>query len=453
MFPQNTPQLQTDPHGKVFPVGLHYPPYFHPGPIPLSQYTPHSSSVLVSQRPPSPEPPFVSLPHHLIPTDRMKEPLEHLRHLAEQYKNSSGLAEPLNLSVKAPRYEINVNPTSSFAPPVSSKNPKFLNKPSPLYTALHPQVLRNENESETHEAEADITANPILVKEGGAYVINVKAVTATSSPTPDCPATVSVNAVTTAEAQKPRSPNPEFSMQAKEEGGTMEAAGLNLSHFLPGLPQNNKGKMEIEIPLSMLQMWLKLCGPSAVMNAANQPPCGLTPERLITQRASSDPDVLPTNLSRRIGLQHWGLSAPEDLRLRHKVEAISTPTTHTAAHNSTSQIHFNSYKALSSSSVLKNNVNQELFLLDRQDNVVSCNSKTTNCWNGYNKDNQASHSQVKSDFTAPRGQQDFPVFIENTQRDRLESNHSGMVRDPSSALLHLTPEEVMKLKKIISKSL
>ncbi|KAG7499454.1 ARID domain containing [Solea senegalensis] len=461
---QSTPKLHSDPRGNIFPLTLHYPQYHHPSHPALPVYTPISSSapVMTQLSPPSPEPPFTLHPSRLNPTDRVKEPLEHLRHLAEQYKSSSGLMEPLNLSIKASSHETITNPTSSFTPPSSSKSPKFLNKPSPLYAHRHPPVVRNEG-GETQDAEAEVA--PHSVKEGGAYVVDDTAVKATSSPMHDFTPTLRADggataAAAAAAAQNPSSPQGNFPNQPKEEAkSNPEAAAMNLNYMVPNVPQNNGGKMEIEIPLSMLHTWLRLCGSSAMVHAAKQFHAGPPPEEQPRERACSEADIQPTNLSLRTAPQHWRPAAA-DLRMRQRNMQSPTPTPQTVpTHPSTNLNHFTSFKSLPSAGLLKNPAGREVFPFDQRDIVQSHGSKSSNSWDAYDKETQVAHVKVKTDTSPRRVQQDSPAARSHYEdahkagRGRSEVAPSSVfMMNPSSALFHLTTEEVMKLKKIISSS-
>ncbi|XP_071322803.1 AT-rich interaction domain 6 isoform X2 [Trachinotus anak] len=433
--PQN---LQADPHRGVFPPPLHYPHYYHPSHKVLPPY-PISSSVLTSPSLPSPESHFSFHPPHLSPTERVKEPLEHLRLLAEQYKTSSGLTEPLNLSVKAPSQESDRNPASSFAPPSSNKSPKFLNKPFPLYTPHRPEVVRNEGcETQDDDADVAITSYSYPAKAREAYVIDVKATAASRSPTHDSAPTVRADESATATAQK--------------REGSPEGRALNLSQIVPNLPQDNRGKMEIEIPLSVLHNWLRLYGSSATTHGAKQLHTVPAKEEHSGQRNCSNVDIHPTNHSFHMSPHHWSPAA-EDLRPRQRNVPSPTPTIQTSgSHHDTSQNHFISYKPLLPGGIQKNASSQDVYEVDQQDFIKNYSCKPPNCWDAYDKEKgDSSPLEHQQDFTAskPHG--------EDAARGGEETSEVGpstvlMLNSSSTPLLHLTTEEVMKLKKIISSS-
>ncbi|XP_044190182.1 AT-rich interaction domain 6 [Thunnus albacares] len=456
---QNPHNFPLDPHGSVFPLPLHHPHFFRPSHTVLPPFVPISSSVLTSHNPPSPQLRFPFHPSHPNPTERIKEPLEHLRYLAEQYKTSSGLSEPLNLSIKAPSRATNSNPTSSFTPPSSSKNPKFLNKPSPLYTARHPQVVRNEA-CETQDGEADLEVTPYPVKAVEGYVIDLESKSASSSPIYDSAPTLKTDEGTSAMAPKPSSPKTDFTIQPMEEPeGSPEVRRLNVSHTLPSPPRENGGKMEIEIPLSVFHNWLRLCGPTAMMHVAKQlhPPFQ---EEHSGQRHCSNTDIFPSNLTFHMNTPNRELSsAIEDLRLRSRNVPSPTLTTQTSGnHHNTSQHRFTSYKPLPFSNILKNAASQDVYPFDQQDIHKSYGSKPPNCWNAYDKESQAPTTQAKTDSSPLTVLQDLRVtksYNEGTNqvgKEKSETGSSAVLMVNSSSLLHLTTEEVMKLKKIISNS-
>lgn len=460
-FQQNPHTLQSDRHGSAFHLPLHYPQYYHQNHSVLPPHVPISSSVLTPQTPPDPQPQFPLDPYCLNPTERVKEPLEHLRYLAEQYKTSSGLNEPLNLSIKASRQETNSNPASSFSPPSSSKNPKFLNKPSPLYSPHCPQVVRSERcGMQDGEADSGVTPYSFPVKAREAYVVDINAIAASSSPTYDSAPRRKTDEGATTMAQKPSSPKTDFTLQAKEKiEGSPEIRGLSLSHILPSLPQENeRGEMEIEIPLSVFHKWLRMCRSSATIQEHRQPPTLPTLKEHSGQRNCSDTDILPTNLSFRMNPQPRS-SVAEDLRLRQRNLPSPMPAIQTTSyHYNMSQNPFTSYKPLSSGSILKNAASRDDYLFDQQDINRSYSSKHPNGWDAYDQETQI---QAKIYSTPLAVQQNFEAsksYNEDTvQRGKEKSEMAPsavlMLNPSSTSLLHLTNEEVVKLKKIISSSL
>nr|XP_046231931.1 AT-rich interaction domain 6 [Scatophagus argus] len=455
---QNLHTLGSDRHGNAFPLPLHYSHYYHPSPavLPVSPpYVPIASSVLTPHSPAAPQMQFSFDPYR---TERVKEPLEHLRYLAERYKTSSGLTEPLNLSVKASRRESISNPASSFAPPSSSKNPKFLNKPSPLYAARCPQVVKNDGH-ETQDGETCLADKPnsYSVKAREAYAFDAKAMTASSSPTYDFASALGIDKSATTRAQNPSSPKTDFTVQPRgERSGGPEVKELNLSQILPGIPrENERGEMEIELPLSVFHNWLRLCRSSATARGDKELSSLLTLEEHSGQRNCSDTDVLHTNLTFRMNPQHLS-SVAEDLRLRQRNLLSPTSSIQTSGyHCSTSQYPFTSCKPLPPGGILKNAGSQDVCLFDQQDVNKSYTSKPSNSWGAYE---QETPIKVKTDSNPRTVQQNFAAAKEETVQGGKEDSETDpsavlMMNSSSTPLLHLTTEEVIKLKKIISSSL
>ncbi|XP_073333662.1 AT-rich interaction domain 6 [Pagrus major] len=447
-LPQNLHPPQSDQSGSTFQLPLQYTHYYHPSHMVLPPQLPVTSTVLTQRSPPPPQFPFN--PRCLNP-ESVNEPLEHLRFLAERYKTSSGLAEPLNLSVKASRQETKSNPASSFSPPSSSKNPKFLNKPSPLYTPRCPQVVRDERR-ETPDVEAglgDTPAHPGKARE--AYVIEVKAITASRSPACDS-------------ALKRRADEGQIDLtmeQNDEREGSPEARGINLSQILPSIPRGNGGEMEIEMPLSVFQNWLRQYRSSAMMAGGKQLPTLPILEEQSGQTNCSNTDVLPTNLTFQMSPQNWSSDA-QDLRIRPR--NLPSPTTTTRAtgnhHNHMSPNSFANYKVLPSGGILKNAASRDVFPFDRQGVFKPYTSKPTNCWDSYEKETQAPPIQVNVDSNPLSVLQNFAA-AESYNEDLIQAGKERsemfpstvlMMNSGSTPLLHLTTEEVLKLKKIISSS-
>ncbi len=448
----------SDHHGSAFLLPLHYPRYPHPTTV-LSPHVPIASSVLTQHSPPAPQPRFSFEPYPLNPTETVKEPLEHLRFLAERYKTSSGLSEPLNLSLKASSWESTNNPASSFAPPASSKNPKFLNKPFPLYNPHCPQVVREDRcESQNDEAGVGEAACSYPTKAREAYVIDVDA---SNSPPFDSAATLGADEGAATIVQSSSSPKTDLTIGPKEEReGSPEVRGLNLSHLLPTIPQENRGEMEIEVPLSVFHKWLKLCRSSAAMHGDKQLPPLPHLEEHSGQRKCSDTEALPTNLTFGINPHHQS-SVAEDLRLRQKNLPSPTPTTQTTSSQyNTSKTPFTSYKPLPSGGILKNTASRDVYSFDKQDIYEPYSSKLQKCWDAYNPETQDPSMQAKTDSNPLTVQRNFAAsksLNEDTVQGGKEKSDVFpsavlMMNSSSASVLHLTTEEVMKLKKIISSS-
>ncbi|KAA8584352.1 AT-rich interaction domain 6 [Etheostoma spectabile] len=434
---QNPNDVQPDPHESVFPLQPHFPHYYQHSNAVLPPHVPMYSSILTPNKAPAPKPWVPLSPSRLNLTDTVKEPLQQLRFLAEQYKTTSGLTEPLNLSVnKASGRETGSNPASSFTAPSSSKNPKFLNKPSPLYSPHCQQVVRDDGcEVEDGEADSGDTpcSYPVNAKE--AYAVDVKATTASISPTYESAPTLRTDEGAPTVAQKPSSPKTDLTIQPKQEReGSPEVRELNLSHILPGMPQQNGGKMEIEVPLSVFNDWLRLSGSSALKPGVKQLPPLPPQEGFSGQRKYSDTNVLPTNLTYQMNPQHPSLTA-EDLRLwQSKLPSPIPATQSTSYHYNTNQNHFTAYEPLSSGGILKCAASRDAYPFDPQGIKKSYSSKPPISWDPY-KVTQASPFQINTDSCPRTAQQDFTASV----------SYNGNT-------MHLTYEEVMKLKKMLSNS-
>ncbi|XP_008274376.1 AT-rich interaction domain 6 [Stegastes partitus] len=451
---QSPHNLQLDPRGSFFSLPLQYTHYYHPSHPVLPPYLPVASTVLPPERSAALNPQFPLPPPHLNLTDRVKEPLEHLRYLAEQYKTSSGLAEPLNLSVKASTRETNSNPISSFAPPSSSKSPKFLNKPSTLYSVNHAGALRSE-ECEAQDDESSEAVTSYSYPGKAREETHVKDMTASSSPMHASALTLGTDKEATELAQKPSSPEIDFTIKSKDEAQAIpDVQAHNLGHILPSLPRDKDGKMEIEIPLSVFHKWLKLCGTSALTHEAQEPPLR-TQEEPAGQRNCSDTDVIPTNLMRHTSPHHE--CTAEDLRLRNVPSPIPTTQT-TSNYHYTGQNGLTCSKPLPPGGILKSAASRDVFPFD-QDIHKSYNAKFPNSWHAYDKDTQAPPIQAKSDLNPVRVQQEIAskFYMEDVAQARKHKSDMApsallMLNSSSASLLQLTTEEIIKLKKIISSS-
>ncbi|XP_068191341.1 AT-rich interaction domain 6 [Antennarius striatus] len=421
---QNLHTLQPDRSGSAFSLQMHYPHYYQGGHIVLPAHVPIGSSMLTPHGTPAPQ--FSFSPYHPNPAERAGEPLEHLRYLAERYKSSTGLAEPLNLSVKAPRQETSINPASSFAPPSSNKSPRFLNKPSPLYSPYCPQVVKSDrSEKEDDEATSGDTVQDLSVSSSPTY-----------SSVPMC----RTNEGFATPSPNPSSPKTDFIIQPKEGGAkSPDVKEVSLSQILPGLPQDDgRGEMEIEIPLSVFNNWLKMCQSSGLRD--KQLHMLQTPETHSEQTNASYTDDQPTNLSIHTNPRIWSSVNEDPKRLQGN---LPTPV-QTSSFQHMTQNPFTNSKPLPSGDILKYAASQDVYHFDQQDIINKpYNSKPPNYWDMY-------------DRGAPipmKVEQSFSIS-DSYKEDKSETHPSAvvMLNSKSTPLLHLTTEEVMKLKKIISSS-
>ncbi|KAK5852358.1 hypothetical protein PBY51_023831 [Eleginops maclovinus] len=440
---QNPLSLQSHLHESVFPPFPRYHPYYQPSHTVLPPYVPISSPVLTPLSSPAPKPWYPLLTSHLNPTESENEPLKKLRSLANQYMTTSRLTEPLNLSIKEPRRETYSNPASSFSIPLSSKTPKFLNQPSPLYTAHSLQVGRNDG-SETQEVDASLGdtsySYPEKVRESH---VDQKAITASGSPTAP---TLRTDEGASAMAQKSSSPKTEVTIFSEEERvGSPELREIDVSDILPDLPRENGGKMEIEVPLSVFHKWLKLCGSSVRMH-------GFTQEEHSEQRKCPDAEGFPINMASNMNRKHQNSSGEaEDLRLLRTNFPGSTQST--GNHQKTSQDHFINYIP-QQSDIRKSAASQ-------MDINKSHSSRATHCWDAFDKKTQAPTIPVNIDSSPHTVQQGYTTSIscnEDTVQAGGGESDTGLaamllLNSPSNPLLQFTTEEVMKLRRIISRSL
>lgn len=381
---------------------LHYPPPYHGSPL-LPPQLP---------TPPGPQPAFEPFGRA---APAAQEPLDHLRYLAECYKNTSGLTEPLNLSVKGPQWEPDSQPTSSFSTPLSSKNPKFLNKPSPLYTPQCSQVAKSgRQEAESNEIGSGGSSQPLPAKGREAYTDTA----ASSSAAYPTAALAQTGKGADFTARKPSSPKTDCILEVKGNASrSPEASEIDLRHVLPGPPrQNQKGEMEFEVPLSLLRNWLKACRPAAVEREPR-------PEDPARQRRCPEAEDRPTNLSVRLNV-HNAAQAGEDPRLRQR----TTPAVHPSyRHPHASQAPFATSPRSPPGCVYKNAVGQDPF--DERDTIQSRSSLRPHGWDPHRQGPGA-------------------------QRERTGPASSVLLLDSSSMpMLQLSEEEVVKLKRIISSAL
>ncbi|XP_067279742.1 AT-rich interaction domain 6 [Pseudorasbora parva] len=267
-FPQTSLNMFTEHQRQIFNMPLNIAPYYQDGSTPLPNYValrestlPHLSlnpSQNLLRRPAS------YLGMSSVAVQSCKHPLDRLRHLANEYKSSTGLEEPLNLSRRENSLETLSDTPSSFGPP-SSKKPKFLNEASPLYP---PNGLTTEEGAEQGE-----TADEITSAEGGAGTVRagpspmmgeVIDLTSSSSanPVPRRASPPSVNLFNRRPNYSEASPMKARERDLYTDWDKEESSGaptpktgriLNQSGALGHPPLDSTGKMEIQIPLKLLQ--------------------------------------------------------------------------------------------------------------------------------------------------------------------------------------------------------
>ncbi|KPP73539.1 hypothetical protein Z043_107371 [Scleropages formosus] len=255
-LPQDHRDFLPDTRMRIIPVPMHYR-YFHSGHHPLPNYSPISPTMHSPHS--HPHCPIQRMPPHQELSEWPEQRLALLRSLAKEF--TSGWAEPLNLSCKEGRMDTLKQQPSSFTPTSSSnKTPRFLNKASPLYAAWK---LSSE-EVELSEKERDGTMqsppqSPFLAKDPHIVDLTLRnhcsTVTAPaiplntgSSPTHRC----------TLDNSAAKTPERSCSQQKEdEEAYSPTPFPLDLSGVLPTSPKNSMGRMEIQIPLGVLQDLLK----------------------------------------------------------------------------------------------------------------------------------------------------------------------------------------------------
>ncbi|KAJ0057075.1 hypothetical protein NL108_001998 [Boleophthalmus pectinirostris] len=404
LFPlQNPSEVLSEHHSGLFTLSSSYPKFFYPA----YTYPPLPQSLLPSPRlPVPPPPPYLSCTPALpSPTecpsrppncsDQPKDPLEHLRYLAKQYENSAGLSEPLNLSVKSLNQDITTNPASSFAPPSSIKNPKFLNKPSPLYTSLNTNVKSD-------------------AKNGVGATADVSSFSLKDSPSPKSPV-----ASTDAEQSKEEPSERQHSPEVRCINELISSTG------------ENGGRMEIEIPLSVFNNWLQKYGPQATLHGSRQ---------LLIQEdstvKSTAMETTPANLTFEIKQ-----SKLDEENLRHM-----------PSQRSPSQYHCNNHKP--TFGMLRNAVSRDVYLFNDVNKSYNIKSMPIEGWDMTSRSGPTLPKQANVTINPPTAPQDLRAskpYVTKDHRQQQQPEAKGLTQKPVS-VLQLTPEEVMKLKKIISNS-
>ncbi|XP_035996333.1 AT-rich interactive domain-containing protein 5B-like [Fundulus heteroclitus] len=391
--------FQSDPHGNLYPLPLQYHHYYHPAHPLLPSYVPIAPSAITPHGPPAPKLVRFPIPQtHEDLTDFGNGPLQKLRNMAEQYKISSGLStsEPLNLSKKASAQESNTNPASSFSPPSSSKNPRFLNKPSTLYTRHPGGTVRSEgNETEDDESSKGVLTLSESEKQNETHDASVKAPSPSDSPIFISALMPELDKDAIVATPKPSSLKAEFPVQpAKDRDGRTDVEGFNLSHVLPRIASEKEGKMEIEVPLSVFRNWLKLYGPSSKLPEAKELLASHYVESL-GKKSLLEMDISPTDLRFHSPQDQ---SSAEDLRLRPKPSLV--PNTEK---ENDQDCHFTSCKT-SGGLPRKGGAGEDIWPVNQQDINMSYKLKSTDLWDTYSKETMLPHSLTKPNSSLPRVQ-------------------------------------------------
>lgn len=399
---QNVHPLQGNQHTSAFHQSFHMPHFYHQShAAPPRLFHMPPPTVMPPLTSPTVQPKFAFEPYTRGSMEVAKEPLEHLRYLAERYKSSSGLSEPLNLSVRAPKREAPSGPASSFAPPPSVKNPKFLNKPSPLYSPPVHKVARSER-----------CESPINV-DGEAE----------SSPTHQS----AFSRLSGERRSSPKTSEPAAQLRERwAESPEARGAAFNplLSAAVPR--ENHKGEMEIEIPLSVFQKWLRLCN---FPEQRRPPDCQR--EQHSPQEGRSDSEAL-----------HPNSPMAEDLSTQRPA---SSPH---QRHHLTGRNPFSSYNLPPSLGVPHGAASLDgKHPTDRHRDVPwpHAAAKFPDGWGA--REGRTSSSDRSRVQQSREASSSYGEGGDTSPPAVLFLNSSG-----SAPLLQLTSDEVMKLKKIISSS-
>ncbi|XP_034048743.1 AT-rich interaction domain 6 isoform X2 [Thalassophryne amazonica] len=477
-----------------FHLPYQYSPYYNPGQAALPTYVHTPSSELNPHHPLALQQQSHYSSCYSNLDERIREPLEHLRYLAEQYKSSSGLAEPLNLSCKSTNRD--VTPASSFALPSTSKNPKFLNKPSPLYPSK--RVSRNEGHK-TQDSDRSLgvtpcSSSPKMMEE---FNSNHNPTTSSSNLTYDSiPATgpdtfgaakrMKMNEDITTVAHESSPPKTDSTIQPiaeKDWSPIITQKECDLSHLQTKCAQENEDIMEIEVPLGVLQKWIRMFKPPVTLHEVKQQQPAPTQEE---PKNYCTTEMLPTNPSFNIhSLAQKSIATSEDPRLRQMNEP-SPPST-IQPNNSRDTMNpydFRSYRSLPPGSFMGIPTSHDLCTFDQQAINTPYSAKPTGYWDAYNRKTTLPQAPLQTPLTqtplqtpltqtslqtpvtqritessSDLANQDFAstkfsVHPEATAQriKRVEVKPSAvlMLNSISGSVLHLTSEEVMKLKKIIS---
>uniref|UniRef100_A0A4W4FWV7 ARID domain-containing protein n=1 Tax=Electrophorus electricus TaxID=8005 RepID=A0A4W4FWV7_ELEEL len=251
----------------------HFNQFIHPRPEALPGYFPLTQSVptvrsLGAQIVPRASSAY--LPALAFDTGSFRQPLDLLRHLAEEYKSTSGLVEPLNLSKKCSKMETTSNSPSSFAPLSTKKEPKFLNEAPPLYPSRGMAVdeLGDQPGSvggasmEKGPTPAQAIISPLRLDEPPERIIPTSSASSSTlwkappSPTPLLTHRASYSS-TLPVSEPEKSFHAPWGKSRSSTPTQPSPVPFSSSHAPIGPPRDPYSGMEIQIPLSLLQKWIK----------------------------------------------------------------------------------------------------------------------------------------------------------------------------------------------------
>ncbi|XP_015245888.1 PREDICTED: uncharacterized protein LOC107094650 [Cyprinodon variegatus] len=437
-LPLGPPFFQSDQLGSFYPLPLPYHSLYHPV---LPPYVPIPSPVMPHHGPPAPKhPAFTFTPAHQDSTPMVTDPLKLLRSMAEQYKMSAGLSssEPLNLSKKASAKESDPIPVSSFSPLASTKNPKFLNKPSTLYSPKHAGVMRCEGiEAQEGESSKGVPSFSDSEKKSKTDDDDIQVLTPSESPIlissltpePDLSAFVAKPKASSLKEDFPVEPT-------KDRCVRTEPAGFNFSYVLPRNSKEKDGKMEIEVPLSVFRNWLRLYGSSKKLPETKELLVSDSEESLGNTSLLGE-DILPTDMT---FCRPQNQSLAEDLRLRNKSNLV--PNTETE-----------NYK---DSSLTSSKTSDGLLTRGEADQGIwSFKPRARDFWNAHSKETVAPQNPIKPGSSPTGIRTNSTFYMEDMMQrgmQRLEVEPSAvlMVNSSTATRIPLTPEEVMKLQNIMA---
>ncbi|KAG7320716.1 hypothetical protein KOW79_015131 [Hemibagrus wyckioides] len=320
-------------HGAKRPDFTHlhqFNQYLPPGPISLPSYLAVSLPSVPALSSPLHSRPMMSyIPPSSVETGNVKQSLDFLRQLAQEYKSSSGWTEPLNLSKKQSRLEASSSMPSSFTSPATKKKePKFLNEAPPLkqgnqsgncealtptHAATNHQSIRDE--SHVINLASSFSSSPNLWKAAPSS-------TPPSPPPPPPPLP----------PHRPNYPTTKYTPQQSlpmSKSGSSTTSQLSPAPINPTLALDPYGGMEIQIPLSLLQNLIK---EGVILNTASNQhylPCSKPSETpslpgrvTIETNADQPADLSLKNQVRNINIKSdIGMSANKTINERQAAES------------------------------------------------------------------------------------------------------------------------------------
>lgn len=336
----------TEQQRQVFNMSLNVASYYPHGSTSLPNYIALRESTLpdlsrnLSQD--VPRIPASYLGMSSVEVQSSQQSLDRLRYLANEYKSSTGLEEPLNLSRKENSLETLSDTPSSFAPP-SFQKPKFLNEASPLYPPRGVTTEEGAEQGETVDETSSGEGSAGTVRAGPSPVMaDVIDLTSASSanPVPRRASPPSVNLFnrrlnySEAFSMKTRERDLYADWWKEESSGapTPKLGGmLNQSSAHGHPPVDPNGKMEIQIPLKLLQELIRRGlvsnqaftgnGPvsQSPTKAESQPEHKLSKPSLSETSESSTKCEEPANLSQKSPFRNRSDTIPQDNCIKNRL--------------------------------------------------------------------------------------------------------------------------------------